>query len=61
MGWTDNIVNDKFSENNTTLAAKVAKRPELKALISFYESTNDIGKKRIMETAADMAKLYPNE
>ena len=61
MGWIDNSANDRFSTEGTILAAKVAKNPELKQLITNYESANETGKLRILENAADMARLYPKE
>lgn len=52
---------DRFSDESAILSAKVAKSPELKRLVAYYERLNEIGKKRVMETAEDMGKIYPKE
>ncbi len=52
---------DRFSIENTIFAANVAKNPIARELFTYYDSTNNIGKRKILDYAADMAKLYPLE
>lgn len=60
MGWSEETADDKFSLDSTILAATVAKTPELKQLITYYQAADETGKQKIMENAADMARLYPH-
>lgn len=53
MGW-----DDRFSEESSILAAKVAKSPELKELVSLYLSLDDTGKLKAMDNIKDLAKIY---
>lgn len=52
---------DRFSDESAIISANVAKNPELKRLVSYYLSLNEIGKKKVMDTAEDMSKLYLRE
>lgn len=52
---------DTYSDDSMLMSARVAQSPELKQLISFYEASDNIGQKKIMEFCEDVSKLYPRK
>lgn len=61
MGWVQNSQDERFSPESALLSAKVAKNPELKELVSIYLSLNDTGRKKLIDNALDLIRIYSDK
>lgn len=48
-----------FTDESAIMNSRISKDEQMKRLMSYYMSLNEVGKKKVMDTAEDMVKLYP--